>query len=595
MFGTSGQPVGVRVRKLALLTVGLVPAVLIFVLTLFWLYDHVPGWFYWKAGLVFLIALEVAYWHMVVLTFVGALVLGFLLFSGRRQRRHPIVSRGFLLCVSFIFGLIAAETTSAVWQRRSHERTAVPVGGLREEALRKQSSRTALIPRDIKLPTAFPDGKADSEIDLLVVGESSAEGVPYNYWVSIGKIIGWQLEEAIPGRPIRVETLAASGQTLEMQHERLSTLTRRPDVLIIYCGHNEFSSRFPPSRDRDYYFDERLPTVWTLLADRLEAVSPLTGLIRETAEKCRIAIPPPIDGKRALVDAPVYALADYTVLLIDFRRRLEAIVSYAERIGAIPILIVPPANDTGFEPNRSFLPARTTFHEREAFRRDFLAARRLEATDPKRSLEQFRALLARQPEFAETHYRVAQLLERDAAWSEAYEHYVLARDLDGYPMRILSAFQHAYHEVASRHSGILIDGQSYFHAIGRHGLLDDNLFNDGMHPSLRGQIALAQTILQALQKRKAFGWSNDSPAPLIDPARCVKHFGLVPGAWKYICVWGTMFYDLTAPLRYDSSHRLQMKVVFATAANRIEAGEAPEAVGLPNVGVPAPVPAVPIP
>jgi len=595
MFGTSGQPVGVRVRKLALLTVGLVPAVLILLLALFWLYDQIPHWFYWKAAIVFLVALEFAYWLMVALTLVGALVLGFLLFNARRERRHPLVSRGFLCCVSLIFALVAAETASAVWQRRSHQRTAVPIGGLRGEALPTQSSGAVHIPPYIELPTTFPDGKRDNEINLVVVGESSAEGVPYNLRLSIAQIIRWQLEEAIPGRSIRVEMLAESGNTLELQHERLRTLRRRPDILMIYCGHNEISARFPASRDRDYYFDERLPTVWTLLAKRLEAVSPLTGLIRETAEKCRIAIPPPRNGRRALIDVPVYTLADYTALLIDFRRRLEAIVSYANRVGAIPILIVPPANDTGFEPNRSFLPARTPFNERKAFRRDFLAARRLEATDPKRSLEQYRALLACQPEFAETHYRVAQLLERDEAWREAYEHYVLARDLDGYPMRMLSAFQHVYQEVASRHSGILIDGQSYFHTIGRHGLLDDNLFHDGMHPSLRGQIALAQAILQALQKRRAFGWSNDSPAPVIDPARCAKHFGFGRAEWKYICWWGIMFYDRTAGVRYDSSHRLQMKVVFATAADRIGAGEAPEAVGLPNVGVPARVPLVPIP
>ena len=160
-------------------------------------------------------------------------------------------------------------------------------------------------------------------------------------------------------------------------------------------------------------------------------------------------------------------------------------------------------------------------------------------------------MLARQPGFAETHYRLAKLLERDAAWDEAYEHYVLARDLDGYPMRIVSTFQRAYHEVASRHNGILIDGQSYFHAIGRQGLLDENLFHDGMHPSLRGQIALAQANCKHCKNRRAFGWAADLPAPLIDPARCVKQFGVGPGEWKYICCWGIMFYDRTAHARYE--------------------------------------------
>ena len=92
----------------------------------------------------------------------------------------------------------------------------------------------------------------------------------------------------------------------------------------------------------------------------------------------------------------------------------------ASESGRCPILVVPPANDAGFEPLRSFLPAETLRAEREAFARDFLAARRLEASDPEHSIEQYRALLARQPGFAESHYRLARLLEDTGAWDEAY-------------------------------------------------------------------------------------------------------------------------------------------------------------------------------
>ncbi len=517
------------------------------------------------------------------------------MFRGRQARRHTLISRGLLLCVSLIFGLIATETVGAIWQHGARRRTAVPARGLQEDSPSTPSAFAAGTPQDIPLPTTFEEVQENGEINLVVVGESSAAGVPYNFWVSIGEILGWQLRELIPGQPVRVDVAAGSGDTLEGQHEKLGELVRRPDVLIIYCGHNEISARFPASSDRRHYIDEMLPTVWSILADRMEDVSHVTRLIRDTAEKCRIAIPPSRGGNRALVDGPVYTPAEYNTLLLDFRRRLELIVAYAERIGALPILIAPPANDAGFEPNRSFLPASSTRDEREAFRRDFLAARRIEDTDPKRSLEQYRSLLARQPGFAETHYRMAQLLERNAAWDLAYDHYILARDFDGFPMRMPSDFQRTYHEVAARHACILIDGQSYFHAIGRHGLLDDALFHDSMHPSLRGQIALAQAILQALQVRRACGWPRDLPAPVIDPARCARHFGLTPDVWKRICLWGIMFYDLTTWARYDPTNRLEKKVAFATAANRIEAGEAPESVGLPNVGVPAPIPIVPIP
>ena len=86
------------------------------------------------------------------------------------------------------------------------------------------------------------------------------------------------------------------------------------------------------------------------------------------------------------------------------------------------------------------------------------------------------------------------------AWAEAYQHYVAARDLDGMPMRCLTSFQQAYHDVAARHDCAVVDGQAVFHAIGPHGLVDDTLFHDAMHPSLRGHIALASEILDSVAR-----------------------------------------------------------------------------------------------
>ena len=90
-------------------------------------------------------------------------------------------------------------------------------------------------------------------------------------------------------------------------------------------------------------------------------------------------------------------------------------------------------------------------------------------------------------------------------------------------MRCLTEFQKVYHEVADRHRCILVDGQSYFHAVGHHGLLDEHLFHDGMHPSLRGQIALAQAVLHELHARKTLAGRPIHSPPLIDPAECYQN------------------------------------------------------------------------
>jgi hypothetical protein len=469
----------------------------------------------------------------------------------------------------------------------------MPAGGFRSLDHTDPASRVSLRPEDVWLPTDFPDPPGDRELDLVVVGESSAEGVPYQNWLSIGKILKWQLNEIIPARPVRLTILAKGGEDLEQQHQRLSSLKRRPDLLIIYCGHNEFQARFKGMRDLHYYLDDPQPGFWEIVVDQVEQLSPFCGLIRETSEKCRIGIPPSDESPRRLIDVPVYTSLEYRTLLDDFRRRLETMTAYARRVGAIPVLVLPPANDADFEPNRSFLPAATPQFEREAFEREFLAIRDSESRDARGCIARYRDMLGRQPGFAEAHYRLAQLLRAAGDRDKAYEHYAAARDLDGYPTRAPSDFQEPYRDIARRQGCILIDGQVLFHAIGRQGMLDDSLFHDAMHPSLRGYIALSQSILQALQSRGAFGWPRDLPAPTIKPVGCVEQFGLGRATWRHLCHWSAGFYGLMAPMRYDPSTRRRKQELNLLAMERLDAGLAPESLGMPNLGIPEPVALIP--
>jgi hypothetical protein len=443
---------------------------------------------------------------------------------------------------------------------------------------------------EIPLPTQFEDPPGDRDIDLVVLGDSSALGVPFERWLSIGDIVKWKLAEAIPGRTVRLHQLASMAHTLEQQHHQLKSLRRRPEVLLIYCGLTDVCLRGPETRRTGYYFDEFLPRTTDVFIAWIEQISPVCALFHQYQDECRSVIPPASGGVRALVDAPAYTETEFVTELVGLRHRLETIVAYAEAVGALPILIAAAGNDAGLEPNRSFLPASTPRTEREAVARDFREAQRTEASDPDRAIARFRALLSRHPRFAEAHYRLAKLLDGKGQWDEAYRHYIVARDSDGLPVRFLTLLQNLYHEVAAGHDCILIDMQSYFHRIGRHGLLDDELFQDAMHPSLRGQIALAQAVLQTLHARQALGYHRDSPVPFVDPAECARHFDFKPDSWRFLCIWGMMMADRADQWRHDPPSHLRKRVLYANAADRVEAGATPESLGLPNIGLPAPIP-----
>ena len=80
-----------------------------------------------------------------------------------------------------------------------------------------------------------------------------------------------------------------------------------------------------------------------------------------------------------------------------------------------------------------------------------MAARRREIDAPDAAIARYRELLSRYAEFAELHYRLARMLERKEEWKDAYDHYIAARDRDGYPMR---ARRTSNKRTATSHCGI---------------------------------------------------------------------------------------------------------------------------------------------
>jgi lysophospholipase L1-like esterase len=476
---------------------------------------------------------------------------------GRKTGRRPWLMRCVALAASLMIAVVLAESAAGAYLAWLH--------------------------RMPSLPPARSVSPNTGDVRIVVVGESSAEGVPYRDWLSVGKVVAWQLRRAIPWRMFHVEVQARPGWTLEQMHQRLVESRSRPDAVVIYAGHNEFASRFGWSSDVPYYVDEPVAIVEAAagLAGRF---LPLTRLLGEMLEKERVAaLPRP--RPRTLVDVPSHTPADRSERLADFRRRLEGMVSYCERVGALPVLVIPPGNDAGFEPSRSILPPETPRAEREAFAREVAEARNLETLDAATSIQRYEVLIERQPGFAETHFRLARLLEARGDTEAAYRHYVAARDCDGHPMRCPSDFQDVFREVARRHDVVLVDGQAVFHARRPGGQLDDGLFNDAMHPSFEGHVALAEAILAGLKGRRAFGWPARTPAPMIDLAGCADHFDVQVATWAAACEFAASFYRTTVPIRFDTTERRAKQGRYAEALRRLTVERADEGLVVPGIGL----------
>src|SRR4051812_43628968 len=97
MIDAIGKDFGRRLLRWIWLTLVLAPFVLAGIVTFFWMKNDVPGWVYWKIGLILLIATEAAYIAAFAFALPGALVTGVSLIRGRGGRnRRMTIARWFM-------------------------------------------------------------------------------------------------------------------------------------------------------------------------------------------------------------------------------------------------------------------------------------------------------------------------------------------------------------------------------------------------------------------------------------------------------------------------------------------------------------------
>ena len=178
---------------------------------------------------------------------VGTIALGRAVVLGRRRGQvRPITGRLLLLSASTVIALVLAEASALTWLWWSRPIPVLPV-----------TFADARLPD----PTGPDPVRRRDTIKIVVVGESSAEGLPYLSRLSIGRIVAWKLQEALPRKQVDLEVQAQAGLASDEMFRRFARLTYRPDVVIVYAGHNEFSRRHAWFQGHAYYVDDAVPSL----------------------------------------------------------------------------------------------------------------------------------------------------------------------------------------------------------------------------------------------------------------------------------------------------------------------------------------------
>ena len=171
-----------RFGRLLRLVIGLVVAAVAVLLTPPWIRMVLTSAKFRRVAISLLFGLKITYGVVLAGALIGTIVLGAFFYRARRMGlRRPVVARGLLLCCACMIGLAFAEAIAATWRAPVRYLPSLPAS-------------------DPELPTRFAEPHGDSEVTLVVLGESSAAGVPYESWLSVGQIVAWKLGEVKIGR-----------------------------------------------------------------------------------------------------------------------------------------------------------------------------------------------------------------------------------------------------------------------------------------------------------------------------------------------------------------------------------------------------------
>ena len=187
------------------------------------------------------------------------------------------------------------------------------------------------------------------------------------------QVVGWQLEQMYPNRKIVLDDVSAVGLNLRTALARLAKLPVRPQLLLLYSGHNEF-----------FYDVEELATHLDTPWERFDGLfewSPLFRVLDRRISR-QIAVHDVDEGRRFLVDRPVASSRIVRKAAGAFGGQLEQLALWCQRLKIDGLWFVPAGTEADYPPNRSTVGGAPTERQREEIESISKEARRTERRRP---------------------------------------------------------------------------------------------------------------------------------------------------------------------------------------------------------------------
>ncbi len=347
----------------------------------------------------------------------------------------------------------------------------------------------------------FTQQKAERTFRVFVLGGSTVQGRPWSIETAFPRWIQLLLQARFP--EWRFEIVNCGG--VSYASYRLTPILEEclelyePDAIVLCTGHNEFLEERTYRSPTD--FGGLLQSVSSWRLARL-----LGSLVKRTDEVSYTGAP------RAVLPAEVDALLDYRGGLEAYRRddswrgdvlqhfefnlrRMAGLCREAE----VPLMILsPPVNVRSSPPFKSVLRPDLTAEKRLRWEELSARAKELYASDPREAIRLLLEAIDLDDDHAHVYFVLGVLLESIGRPENARTAYLLAKELDVCPLRILESQRRALHDTASVYGLPSIDLQDLLEEQSDYCALGSEIMVDHVHPTITGHQLIAEAVVNQM-------------------------------------------------------------------------------------------------
>jgi lysophospholipase L1-like esterase len=364
-------------------------------------------------------------------------------------------------------------------------------------------------------PQSFAAAKDPQTFRVFCLGGSTVQGRPYAVETSFTTWLKLNLRAALPGTNFEVVNCGgisyASYRLVPIMRELLEY---EPDLFIIYTGHNEFLE------DRTYQRLKRVPPVLirvhrTMLNLRSYSLANEFISTRRARRKgtSKTILPGEVEAKLDFDDGLESYHRDEIWrqgTIEHFGRNLQTMVRMSRGAGVPVILVNPVSNLKDSPPFKSEFGSDLSTSDIERVAELSEQAGKLgwdDAYGKIRFLEQAAEIDNRH---AGLLYLIGKCYEHIGRLAEAKNWFVLAKEEDICPLRILEPMHQAILDVAEQYRVPLVDAKALIAERTEDGVPGSEWLLDHVHPSILGHKLIAEALYEAMENmklvRRPQGW-----------------------------------------------------------------------------------------